>query len=158
MFPTQSPYSEENRKQIVAILNQRIANLFDLYTQAKNCHWNCKGKQFYQQHLLFDRISDELFDVIDPLAERLVSLGGIVEGTLFQAAQNSTLPPQAPMTSVDDFTKDLRNKVAIEYLNVKSDTTNLLKLGDNATSNKLSEIEFMLSIHLFLLESGISEQ
>jgi starvation-inducible DNA-binding protein len=66
----------ELRDQLVAILNQHLADTLDLSTQAKQADRNVKSKDFYQLHLLFDEIAAELAGFVDLLAERATSLGG----------------------------------------------------------------------------------
>ncbi|MEH2160624.1 MAG: ferritin-like domain-containing protein [Nostoc sp.] len=44
-------------------------------TQIKYTHWNVKGKDFYQMHLLFDEIATEVEEFIDLIAERITTLG-----------------------------------------------------------------------------------
>lgn len=42
----------------------------------KDAHWNAKGKEFFQLHLLFDKIHDEVGAFVDLVAERTAALGG----------------------------------------------------------------------------------
>ena len=74
------------------MLNQSLADTLDLYTQVKQAHWNVKGKDFYQLHLLFDEIAGEIEPFVDLLAERVTLLGGYATGTARMAAQTSALP------------------------------------------------------------------
>src|ERR1700682_4926237 len=59
-FRTHIDIPTEQRNQLVAMLNQHLADTLDLYTQAKQAHWNVKGEDFYQLHQLFDEIAAEL--------------------------------------------------------------------------------------------------
>ena len=155
MFPTKSPYSPEERKLIINTLNQRVANLSVLYSQAKNAHWNSKGFLFYELHLLFDRIAGELLEHIDVLAERLTSMGGVVNGNVHQAATNSSIPMQLNSIEALDFAEDLLNNIVIEYEAVKYSTVLVLDAKDNCTANLLSEEERTLGTHVYLLESSL---
>ena len=47
----------ETREQMIALLNQQLADTFDLYSQTKQAHWNVKGIHFYPLHLLFDQLA-----------------------------------------------------------------------------------------------------
>jgi starvation-inducible DNA-binding protein len=53
----------------------------------KKHHWNVSGPTFYQLHLLFDKHADEQLELIDLLAERVQSLGGIAVGDPRHAAE-----------------------------------------------------------------------
>jgi starvation-inducible DNA-binding protein len=82
----------EVRKHLIALLNQQLADAFDLYSQIKYAHWNVKGMQFYQLHELFDKLAAEVEGYVDLLAERVTALGGIARGTARMAVNASRLP------------------------------------------------------------------
>jgi len=47
MFHTRIDLAAETRSGMIALLNQQLADTFDLYSQTKQAHWNVKGAQFY---------------------------------------------------------------------------------------------------------------
>ena len=61
---------------MISLLNQQLADTFDLYSQVKQAHWNVKGPQFIALHELFDRLAEELQAYVDLIAERATALGG----------------------------------------------------------------------------------
>src|SRR5262249_6780348 len=91
LYPTKNDLPEDERLQAVALLNQRLADSIDLQTQCKQAHWNVKGPNFIALHKLFDEINEEVEEYVDLLAERVVQLGGIAEGTIGVVAERSTL-------------------------------------------------------------------
>ena len=91
LYPTKNDLPEEDRLQAVTLLNQRLADCIDLQTQCKQAHWNVKGPNFIALHKLFDEINEDVEEYIDLLAERVVQLGGIAEGTVGIVAERSTL-------------------------------------------------------------------
>lgn len=76
---------------LIALLNNNLAETIDLKLQAKQAHWNLKGENFIALHELFDKVAAEADDYADMLAERIVQLGGIAEGTLQSVANTSKL-------------------------------------------------------------------
>lgn len=69
---------EDNaRKQSVAILNQVLADTMTLRDLYKKHHWQISGATFYSLHLLLDKHYEEQAAMVDTLAERIMSLGGI---------------------------------------------------------------------------------
>src|SRR5215212_8952383 len=82
----------ETREQIVALLNQQLADTFDLYSQTKQAHWNVKGAQFFQLHELFDKLAGEALVYVDDIAERVTTLGGTALGTARMSSAASRLP------------------------------------------------------------------
>ena len=62
-----------------------------LYALYKKHHWLVAGPTFYQLHLLFDKHAEEQLAIIDVLAERVQSLGGIAVGDPRHAAELTTI-------------------------------------------------------------------
>lgn len=91
LYSTKNDIPEENRREAVGLLNQRLADAIDLQTQCKQAHWNVKGPSFISLHKLFDEINEDVEEYVDLLAERVVQLGGIAEGTVGVVAERSTL-------------------------------------------------------------------
>lgn len=73
-------------------LNALLASALDLYSHAKQAHWNVRGVEFISIHELFDKVSQASLDHADQLAERAGQLGAEVAGTLRKAAGASRLP------------------------------------------------------------------
>ena len=99
-FRTQVNIPAEKRTALIELLNQSLASIFDLYSQTKQAHWNVKGKEFYQLHVLFDEIAGELAEFSDVIAERVTSLGGYGAGTVRMSAEGSILP-EYPLDAVE---------------------------------------------------------
>jgi starvation-inducible DNA-binding protein len=69
--------SEQARSRSCEALNQVLADTIILYNLYKKHHWLVAGHTFYQLHLLFDKHAGEQLELVDLLAERVQSLGGI---------------------------------------------------------------------------------
>jgi starvation-inducible DNA-binding protein len=78
-------------EELVALLNQSLADTLDLAYQTKQAHWNVKGPNFYGLHLLFDQLYVQLAGYVDEFAERAVTLGGQAIGTIRAAGEVSHL-------------------------------------------------------------------
>ena len=59
--------------------------------QMKQAHWNVKGPSFIGLHELFDKVDEAVESYVDMIAERIVQLGGIAEGTVRVAASRTRL-------------------------------------------------------------------
>ncbi len=83
------------RSQSCRLLNVILADSMILYGLYKKHHWLVAGPTFYQLHLLFDKHAEEQAELIDQLAERVQSLGGIAVGDPRHAAELTTIdrPP-----------------------------------------------------------------
>ena len=91
MYETENDIPEQRRSELNALMNQRLADAVDLQAQMKQAHWNVKGPHFIGLHELFDQIDEAVEDYVDLIAERIVQLGGIAEGTVRVAAERSRL-------------------------------------------------------------------
>src|SRR5438067_10791706 len=91
MYETENDISEKRRSELTALMNQRLADAVDLQSQLKQAHWNVKGPNFIGLHELFDKIDEAVESYVDLIAERIVQLGGIAEGTARVAAGRSRL-------------------------------------------------------------------
>ena len=74
MFETRHDLDPAKREKLVELLNARLADTFDLYSQTKQAHWNVKGAQFFPLHELFEKLAQELADYVDMIAERADAL------------------------------------------------------------------------------------
>ena len=92
LHATRNDLPETTRAKIAELLNARLADALDLQTQMKQAHWNVKGPNFIALHELFDKITEEVEEYVDDLAERVVQLGGTANGTARQTAKATTLP------------------------------------------------------------------
>jgi len=82
-------------KASIESLNQILADTITLRDLYKKHHWQVAGPTFMQLHLLFDKHADEQSEVVDLLAERVQSLGGVCLAMAADVAE-ATLIPRPP--------------------------------------------------------------
>ena len=82
----------EAKSTSCSLLNEILADSMVLYALYKKHHWLVAGPTFYQLHLLFDKHAEEQTEIVDLLAERVQSLGGIAVGDPRHAAELTTIP------------------------------------------------------------------
>jgi len=92
MYETENDVSKNRRSELSVLMNQRLASAVDLQMQMKQAHWNVKGPSFIGLHELFDKVDEAVESYVDMIAERIVQLGGIAEGTVRVAASRTRLP------------------------------------------------------------------
>ncbi|MER5598620.1 DNA starvation/stationary phase protection protein [Streptomyces sp. NPDC002265] len=73
-------------------LNQVLADTQILYGLYKKHHWLMRGATFYQLHLVLDKHASEQLDIVDTLAERVQSLGGVAVGDPRHVAEITSIP------------------------------------------------------------------
>lgn len=142
------------RDRMAALLNDRLAELIDLWTHAKEAHWNVRGSGFKAIHELFDAVADQVAEAVDDVAERAVQLGGRARGTLHHAAKASELP-RYPAKLVDqaDHAHALASSVAWVAKNLRAAIDQAAKAGDQATADLFTEHTRALDKLLWMIEA-----
>ena len=70
-------------------LNQILADTMTLRDMYKKHHWQVSGPTFYQLHLLFDKHFGEQAELVDTLAERIQTLGGVAIAMAHDVAETT---------------------------------------------------------------------
>jgi starvation-inducible DNA-binding protein len=86
------PLSAKVRADMVARLNQLLADSISLRDMYKKHHWQVTGPTFYQLHLLFDKHFDEQVEMVDTIAERIQLLGGVTIAMAADVAETTRIP------------------------------------------------------------------
>ncbi len=93
--------SEQDRAAIAGGLSRLLADTYTLYLTTHNFHWNVTGPMFNTLHTMFMAQYTELWTAVDPIAERIRSLGHPAPGSyaafgaLASIPDAPTLPPKA---------------------------------------------------------------
>lgn len=156
-YATRIDLSEEQRHELIALLNQTLADTFDLYAQTKQAHWNVKGKDFYQLHLLYDELAEKLLEPADLVAERVVLLGGYARGTVRMAAEQSRI---SAFPSLDDaadprYLETLADRWAEYAKHIREDEHKAAETGDPATTDLYDQITHIADRGLWFVEGHI---
>ena len=95
--------SEAQRSAIATGLSQLLADTYTLYLTTHNFHWNVTGPMFNTLHAMFMGQYTELWNAVDPIAERIRSLGMPAPGSYAQFGKLSSLPdaPATPPKALD---------------------------------------------------------
>jgi starvation-inducible DNA-binding protein len=89
--------STEDRGAIAAALSRLLADTYTLYLTTHNFHWNVTGPMFNTLHTMFMAQYTELWTAVDPIAERIRSLGHTAPGS-YAAFGALASVPDAPTT------------------------------------------------------------
>ncbi len=95
--------SEKDRAAIAQGLSRLLADTYTLYLTTHNFHWNVTGPMFNSLHDMFMQQYTELWNAVDPIAERIRSLGHVAPGSYAQYGKLSSLPdaPEAPPKAME---------------------------------------------------------
>jgi len=145
---TPSDLDAKGRKIIADNLNPLIADAFALYVKTKNFHWHLFGSHFRDYHLLFDEQADQIFAMIDVLAERVRKLGertilsvGHINNLKRVKDDDNFLEPKAMLNHLLNDNKDLvaRMRAAHQICGDHGDcaTTSILEIFIDETERRV---------------------
>ncbi len=77
---TVSGIDSSHAEKMNALLAQRLTSMIDLELTLKHVHWNVVGPNFIAVHEMLDTFVDEVREIVDELAERIRTLGGVPNG------------------------------------------------------------------------------
>ncbi|MFW5687758.1 MAG: Dps family protein [Bacteroidota bacterium] len=63
-------------KELIEKLNDLLANYQVFYQNTRGFHWNIRGHKFFELHVKFEELYNDLHAKIDEIAERILTLGG----------------------------------------------------------------------------------
>jgi len=155
-FSSSSALPADARKKICAALNAALADGVDLYTQIKVAHWNIKGPGFARLHPLFDTFAGDASRFNDEIAERVVTLGDLAQGTARHVAKASRLAeyPQ-------DLTRDLEHVGRLidrfaTYLDGVRETRDVADDHDDQdTVDMVTEVVQVFEKHSWMLRASL---
>ncbi|MBC7704428.1 MAG: DNA starvation/stationary phase protection protein [Rhodoferax sp.] len=95
--------SDKDRGAISEGLSRLLADTYTLYLTTHNFHWNVTGPMFNSLHAMFMVQYTELWNAVDPIAERIRSLGHTAPGSYAQFGALTSLKdaPTKPPLALD---------------------------------------------------------
>ena len=89
---------ERDRAAIAQGLSKLLADTYTLYLTTHNFHWNVTGPMFNTLHTMFMEQYTELWNAVDPIAERIRALGHWSPGSYAQFSALASVPdaPRMP--------------------------------------------------------------
>jgi len=153
-FSTRIDIVDSSRDELVELLNARLTDTFDLYSQLKQAHWNVKGSDFIQLHELYDTIAESVLEYVDTIAERATALGGLALGTARMAAAASTLD-EYPADAVAgmDTVAAIADRLGVYGASARAAIEAALELDDQDTADLFIEVSRATDKHLWFVEA-----
>ena len=155
-FRTSIDLKLDVRSSCIALLNARLADTFDLYSQLKQAHWNVKGMDFIQLHELFDEVAERTLVYVDDIAERAIELGGYATGTARMASASSSLPeyPTQATNGVEHL-EAVVERMALYGKTVRQCIDQSEELEDKDTADLFTQISRAVDKDLWFLEAHL---
>ncbi|HLT30005.1 MAG TPA: DNA starvation/stationary phase protection protein Dps [Myxococcaceae bacterium] len=158
-FRSSVDVSKEKRAGLIELLNELLANSLDLHSQAKQAHWNVKGRHFISAHELFEDVAKHTAAHSDDIAERVAALGGYALGTTRQVAQRTRLDEFAPSSlNGQDCLSELVDRLAAHATLLRAGIEQTGgDLADPVTEDLLVEVLREVEVDLWFLESHLDD-
>ena len=154
MHPTHNTLSQNIRAQSIELLNKHLAAAIDLHAQVKQAHWNVRGPGFIAVHELFDKVSTEVENYSDQLAERAGGLGGVAQGGVQLAAERSFLVPYTVgVADTQEHIFAVSGTLAAFGQSVRESIDLAAGFGDADTADLFTEISRGIDQQLWFVES-----
>ncbi|GGG63249.1 DNA protection during starvation protein [Salipiger pallidus] len=136
------PFLKENaRTEMIELLNARLADTIDLANAVKQAHWNIKGVGFIGVHELLDDVADHLREGSDLMAERVVMMGGLAQGTSKTVAEKSSLSAYpTEIVKLDDHVEALVERYNDFTTKLRQGIEAADEAGDEDTADLLTEV------------------
>lgn len=146
---TPSTLSDAANSAVASCINPLVADAFALYVKTKNYHWHMTGSHFRDYHILLDEQAEQLFAMIDVLAERVRKLGKMTIHSIGQIRELQSVPDDnethvTPKEMLSRLLEDNKNyvirmraahKVCAEYNDVA--TTSILEVFMDETERRV---------------------
>jgi starvation-inducible DNA-binding protein len=149
------------RGEAMVVLNNIVADLFDLFARIKQAHWNVRGTTFIGLHKLLGEFAARTLNHIDIAAERATALGGIVEGTLRESAKHSHLKKKEEPSSISRMSGWIHASAdfhAAAGERARRAAKKLTAAEDFGTADLPTDVLRTLDLQLWLLEEHINPQ
>ncbi|MDB5314500.1 MAG: starvation/stationary phase protection protein Dps [Rhodospirillales bacterium] len=145
----------DNAKKVaVGVLQGILVDSTDLTNATRQAHWNVKGPQFAGLHKLFEEFYAQLNVLTDEIAERIVQLGAIADGTTQTIGNTTRLEPYSnKILDGLDHVKALASRYAAHAKTVREGIDASDEAGDTSTADLLTEHSRFIDKSLWMLEA-----
>lgn len=103
---------ENYKKEMTEMLNSYLSNVQITYMNVRGYHWNIVGKQFFALHEKFEGVYNNLNEMADEIAERILMLGGKPLHSFSDYLKVASVKERLKLTSTDETVKALLEDIA----------------------------------------------
>lgn len=115
-------------KELAFSLNDLLANYSVFYQNVRGYHWNIRGDKFFELHAKFEELYNDLFEKIDEIAERILTLGATPEHRFSGYLKGAEIPESQEVSNGNSCVKQILESFEILLKKQRY----LLELSDQA--------------------------
>ncbi|MCC8172080.1 MAG: DNA starvation/stationary phase protection protein [Parabacteroides sp.] len=123
-------------QKITDALQQLLADYQVFYANLRGFHWHVQGKQFFTLHVQLEKMYNTAAEIVDEIAERILTLGAVPENKFSAYLEQTTLKEVSGVTSGEDIVKHILEA----YKNVIKQERDLIELADKAGDEGTSDM------------------
>ena len=120
-------------------LNTILADAIVFYQKLHNYHWMVEGKHFFGLHEKFEELYDRWAEVMDDVAERVLTIGGRPVPTLADALKAATIEEDGSKPDAKDMVKIVLTDLQQQLENMRKTIAAAEEADDRGTANLLDE-------------------
>lgn len=126
----------EATQKTVDALQQLLADYQVFYANLRGFHWHVQGKQFFTLHVQLEKMYNEAAEIVDIIAERILSLGGTPENKFSAYLKAAKLKEVSGVTSGEDIV----NHTLEAFKQLIEQERTVIELADEADDEGTSDI------------------
>lgn len=98
-----------DKQKVISTMQTAMADTYALYLKTQNYHWHVTGPHFKPLHDLFEDQYNDLFQALDDVAERIITLGGESPATFEEFQKLTNIKPGQKNLNSEAMVEDLRD-------------------------------------------------
>lgn len=124
-------------EKLYQMMDREVANLSVLFTKLHHFHWYVKGANFFALHAKFEELYDEVNELYDAFAERMLMIGGNPSSTLKSYLDKATIKEASSTPAALDMVKAVRDDMQTIVDELKATILVAQEASDEATADLL---------------------
>ncbi len=138
-------------EKLYQALNKQVANFSVLFTKLHHFHWYVTGPNFYPLHAKFEEFYDEVNELYDAYAERLLMIGGNPVSNLKGYLALTSLKEASGTEKAEDMIKHVLDDFKFLTVELKEVLKLAQDLGDEVTADLVIGTLTSFEKHIWML-------
>lgn len=126
-------------KELAGLLDELLSHYSVLYQNTRGYHWNIKGEKFFELHLKFEELYNNLFVKIDEIAERILTLGYAPQHKYSRYLDSSEIRESDKVTNGIEAVSEIINAFQILLVRQRKILELAAEIGDEGTNALMSD-------------------
>lgn len=153
----QTQHKLDSSPETAETLNKALADATVMWFKLHNDHWYVRGPNFFTLHEKYEELYTRWAEIVDVLAERILTIGHKPIGTLAEAIQMSEIKERTVDLDASDRVRSTLDDLALVHARMGEAIERAVKAGDKGTENVLDEIRDTTEKNMWMLRAYLAE-